>query len=293
MVFSLCFMGGIIIIGFINVLGIRIYNYALFIIVFCLITKIFRTVLSKINKKQSQEKAKRDKKIKELQKMSGGNQKILADKIFEYYQESNYNPFLSVFTKIIIIIIDFAIILAMVATFKPITNFNIVSDKSAESIVSVYTENEKNANRYTEIRLLRDLEKYEDEYKKVGVSEQEMAALYNLRNTFKIGTLDTYIVPTMTEFSYNILIPLLAFVMFLINILISLIKNVKNAIKLYKTSDLADKISLIIAPIMSVFSLILVSTFIFNTPIIISFYFIINYTWNLVVNTIDAVKKKK
>lgn len=91
----------------VRLLGIPITCYPAFIIGLCLVTKIIRIFLNKYSKKQSEEKAVRDEKIAQLQKEAGGDRNVLSDKIYEYYKESNYNPYLTFLSKVALIIIDF------------------------------------------------------------------------------------------------------------------------------------------------------------------------------------------
>lgn len=281
------------ILGYISLLGIKIYNYAIFIIVLCLVVKIIKEFFNKISKKQADEKKIRDQKIKEFQKETNGDRDALTDKIYNFYQESNYNPFFDYFIKVVIFVLDFAIISAMVATFKPISNFNIVSDESAASIVSIYKEREGDAaKKYVEIRLLKDLDEYVDEYKANGVSDEEIQTLYDLKETFMIGNTETYIVPSMDKITVASALPIMAFFIFVLNTILSMSRQFKSIKKAIKTGTLQQKMLALLSPAMTLLSVVLICTFIFNTPMIISFYFIINYTWNFIRNIILLYKDK-
>lgn len=130
----------------VRLLGIPITCYPAFIICLCLVTKIIRIFLNKYSKKQSEEKAVRDEKIAQLQKEAGGDRNVLSDKIYEYYKESNYNPYLTFLSKVALIIIDFAIVAVMVTTFKPISNFHVVEKDTATTITQIYRYANKHSN---------------------------------------------------------------------------------------------------------------------------------------------------
>ena len=284
------------VLAYISLFGVKIYNYALALIILSLCVRVVRMFVAKVGKKQSKRSAEYNKKIVELRKETN-NEQELADKIYDYYQENNYNPILNFLLKFLVFVLDFAILTAAVASFKPITNFKIISESSANSIISIYKENEgTEANRYTEIRLLKDLNKYSDQYRAAGVSEDEINTLQELKNTFKFGNLETYIIPSMNEFSAQMLPCLFAFILFAVNSLWSLIIQIKNLKKVKFTDPdifITDKISALIGPIISVLCLVLVCTFIFKVPIVISFYFLINYGWSLIEKIIQTIKKQK
>lgn len=277
----------------VSLLGIKIQNYAVFILLFCLVIKCIKEVFNKIDAKQTKEKKAREEKIKKLQEESKGDKELLTEKIYKFYQDSNYNPILYYFIKISVFVLDFALISVMVATFKPMTNFNMISEDSIQSIVSIYKEQEgKSAKNYTEIRLLQDLEEYENLYKSSGVSEEELETLYDLKDSFDLFGMQTYIVPDFNNYSPEMVFPLIAFMLFIINTLIALIKQCSSLKRIFKEGTLTQKALSLIAPGLLVLSTILVCTFIFNTPIVISFYFIINYAWNLMKNIIKIVVNK-
>lgn len=283
------------VLAYISLFGIKIYNYALALIILSLCVRVVRMFVAKLGNKQSKKSAEYNKKIAELRKETNDEQE-LADKIYNYYQENNYNPILNFLLKFLVFVLDFAILTAAVASFKPITNFKIISEDSANSIISIYKENEgAEANRYTEIRLLKDLDEYSDQYKAAGVSDDEINTLQELKNTFKFGNLETYIIPSMNEFSVQMLPCLFAFILFAVNSLWSLVLQIKN-LKKKKITDpdilITDKISALISPIVSVLCLVLVCTFIFKVPIVISFYFLINYGWSLIERIVQTIKIK-
>lgn len=249
--------------------------------------------MGKISRKQTAAGRERAAKIKQLQQESGGDRDALTDKIYDYYKESNYNPVLNFFSKFIIIVVNFAILTAFVSTFSPITNYKVITDENAQKIVSIYKENEPDATQYTEMRLLNDLEKYENQYKKAGVSNEEIQRLYNLRDSLMLGKLKTYMVPTIKNFSPATLIPITAFILYLIKFLLDIIRQLKSLKGSFSSLDITGKLTGILSPFMSVVSLILVSTIILKTPIIVSFYFIINYLWGIGQHIIENTKSKK
>ena len=248
--------------------------------------------MGKISRKQTAAGKERAAKIKQLQQESGGDRDALTDKIYDYYKESNYNPVLNFFSKFVIIAVNFAILTAFVSTFSPITNYKVITDENAQKIVSIYKENEPDATRYTEMRLLNDLEKYENQYKKAGVSNEEIQRLYNLRDSLTLGKLKTYMVPTIKNFSPATLIPIVAFILYLIKFLLDIIRQLKSLKDSFGSLDITGKLTGILSPFMSVFSLVLVSTIILKTPIIVSFYFIINYLWGIGQYIIENTKSK-
>lgn len=283
--------------AYISIFGLKIHNYVLMLVLFSLLICIVKTVVAQLNRKQSVKSRERKEKVVQLQKESNGDQKELADRIYDYYKETNYNPFLNYFLKFLIILLDLLIITAAVATFKPITNFHIISDESANSIINIYKENEiEQGGRYTEIRLLKDLDKYEDKYTAAGVSAEEIQTLRELKETFKVGNLETYIVPSLNGFSVQALPCLFAFLLFAINSIWSFVFQIKK-VKNIKLSDpdiaLVDKLNTYIAPISNIITNIIVCTFIFKVPIVISFYFIINYGWNFIQKIIVTIVNKK
>lgn len=259
---------------------------------FCVIVKIISFFLGKISRKQTAAGRERAAKIKQLQQESGGDRDALTDKIYDYYKESNYNPVLNFFSKFVIIAVNFAILTAFVSTFSPITNYKVITDENAQKIVSIYKENEPDATQYTEMRLLNDLEKYENQYKKAGVSNEEIQRLYNLRDSLTLGKLKTYMVPTIKNFSPATLIPIVAFILYLIKFLLDIIRQLKSLKDSFGSLDITGKLTGILSPFMSVFSLVLVSTIILKTPIIVSFYFIINYLWGIGQYIIENTKSK-
>lgn len=278
----------------ITLFGIKIYNYALLIIVLTLLVKCVRTLLDKVNAKQAVVKKERNEKIKQFQEESKDKDE-LTDKIYNYYKETNYNPFLSVFLSILMIVLDFAIISMALATFKPISNFKIIAPESAQSIVSIYREAEgDSANKYTEIRLLKDLETYEDKYVEAGVTQEEINTLYEFRDTFKLGNFETYVVPSMNKLTLQSLPCFLTFGVFAVNTLWLIIIHLREFIKVLKNNKKEPlKVLMGAFPLMlDALTVVLVSSLILNTPIVISFYFLINYSWTLITKIINTFKKK-
>ncbi|MGN0006355.1 MAG: YidC/Oxa1 family membrane protein insertase [Candidatus Gastranaerophilaceae bacterium] len=279
----------------ITLFSIKIYNYALLIIILTLLVKGVRTLLDKVNAKQAVVKKERNAKIKQFQEESKDKDE-LTDKIYNYYKETNYNPFLSVFLSVLMIVLDFAIISMALATFNPISNFKIIEPESTQSIVSIYREGEgDSANKYTEIRLLKDLETYEDKYIEAGVSQEEINTLYEFRDTFKLGSFETYIVPSMNKITLQSLPCLLTFGVFAANTLWLIIIHLKQFIKVLQNNK-KEPLEILMGafPLMlDALTVALVSSLIFNTPIVISFYFLINYSWMLITKIINACKRKK
>lgn len=277
----------------VRLLGIPITCYPAFIIGLCLITKIIRIFLNKYSKKQSEEKAVRDKKIAQLQKEAGGDRDVLSDKIYEYYKESNYNPYLTFLSKVALIVIDFAIVAVMVATFKPISNFHVVEKDTATTITQIYMDKEEKSTPYTEIRVLKDLEKYESDFEKGGVSKADIKKLYDLRDSFSLGSLKTYLVPPVKDNPQLMAVPALAMVLYVAQYIIGLWQSIEKMRLSFKKLKPAGKAMMLTQPILNTAFLALTATIVFNTPIVISFYFIVTYTWNLMNTIVQLIKTKK
>lgn len=277
----------------VRLLGIPITCYPAFIIGLCLITKIIRIFLNKYSKKQSEEKAVRDKKIAQLQKEAGGDRDVLSDKIYEYYKESNYNPYLTFLSKVALIVIDFAIVAVMVATFKPISNFHVVEKDTATTITQIYMDKEEKSTPYTEIRVLKDLEKYESDFEKGGVTKANIKKLYDLRDSFSLGSLKTYLVPPVKDNPQLMAVPALAMVLYVAQYIIGLWQSIEKMRLSFKKLKPAGKAMMLTQPILNTAFLALTATIVFNTPIVISFYFIVTYTWNLINTIVQLIKTKK
>lgn len=277
----------------VRLLGIPITCYPAFIIGLCLVTKIIRIFLNKYSKKQSEEKAVRDKKIAQLQKEAGGDRDLLSDKIYEYYKESNYNPYLTFLSKMALIVIDFAIVAVMVATFKPISNFHVVEKDTATTITQIYMDKEEKSTPYTEIRVLKDLEKYESDFEKGGVSKADIKKLYDLRDSFSLGSLKTYLVPPVKDNPQLMAVPALAMVLYVAQYIIGLWQSIEKMRLSFKKLKPAGKAMMLTQPILNTAFLALTATIVFNTPIVISFYFIVTYTWNLINTIVQLIKTKK
>lgn len=277
----------------VRLLGIPITCYPAFIIGLCLVTKIIRIFLNKYSKKQSEEKAVRDEKIAQLQKEAGGDRNVLSDKIYEYYKESNYNPYLTFLSKVALIIIDFAIVAVMVTTFKPISNFHVVEKDTATTITQIYMEKEEKSTPYTEIRVLKDLEKYELDFEKGGVSKADIQKLYDLRESFSLGSLKTYLVPPVKDNPQLMSIPTLAMVLYVLQYIIGLWQSIEKMRLSFKKLKPAGKAMMLTQPILNTAFLALTATIVFNTPIVISFYFIVTYTWNLINTIVQLIKTRK
>lgn len=277
----------------VRLLGIPITCYPAFIIGLCLVTKIIRIFLNKYSKKQSEEKAVRDEKITQLQKEAGGDRDVLSDKIYEYYKESNYNPYLTFLSKVALIVIDFAIVAVMVATFKPISNFHVVEKDTATTITQIYMDKEEKSTPYTEIRVLKDLEKYESDFEKGGVSKADIKKLYDLRDSFSLGSLKTYLVPPVKDNPQLMAVPALAMVLYVAQYIIGLWQSIEKMRLSFKKLKPAGKAMMLTQPILNTAFLALTATIVFNTPIVISFYFIVTYTWNLINTIVQLVKTKK
>lgn len=277
----------------VRLLGIPITCYPAFIIALCLVTKIIRIFLNKYSKKQSEEKAVRDKKIAQLQKEAGGDRDLLSDKIYEYYKESNYNPYLTFLSKVALIVIDFAIVAVMVATFKPISNFHVVEKDTATTITQIYMDKEEKSTPYTEIRVLKDLEKYESDFEKGGVSKADIKKLYDLRDSFSLGSLKTYLVPPVKDNPQLMAVPALAMVLYVAQYIIGLWQSIEKMRLSFKKLKPAGKAMMLTQPILNTAFLALTATIVFNTPIVISFYFIVTYTWNLINTIVQLIKTKK
>lgn len=265
-------------------------------ILFSLSVCVIRKIISFATRKQQKESAERNKKVAELQKESDNNEE-LTDKIYEYYKQTGYNPILNILLKSFVIILDLTILMSAFATFKPITNFHIISKESAASVVSIYQDNEgPGANRYTEIRLLEDLDKYTEQYKAAGVTDEEIHTLEQLKDTFSFMGMETYIVPSIGDMTVQVLPCLFAFLLFAINSVWNLVVQLKQA-KGVKISDpdvsLSTKISVLVAPITNIICSILVCTFIFQVPIVLSFYLIVNYGWSLGEKIVNKIKQRK
>ena len=218
---------------------------------------------------------------------------MLSDKIYEYYKESNYNPYLTFLSKAALIIIDFAIVAVMVTTFKPISNFHVVEKDTATTITQIYMDKEEKSTPYTEIRVLKDLEKYESDFEKGGVSKADIQKLYDLRDSFSLGSLKTYLVPPVKDNPQLMSIPTLAMVLYVLQYIIGLWQSIEKMRLSFKKLKPAGKAMMLTQPILNTAFLALTATIVFNTPIVISFYFIVTYTWNLINTIVQLIKTRK
>ena len=192
-----------------------------------------------------------------------------------------------------LIIIDFAIVAVMVTTFKPISNFHVVEKDTATTITQIYMEKEEKSTPYTEIRVLKDLEKYESDFEKGGVPKADIQKLYDLRESFSLGSLKTYLVPPVKDNPQLMSIPTLAMVLYVLQYIIGLWQSIEKMRLSFKKLKPAGKAMMLTQPILNTAFLALTATIVFNTPIVISFYFIVTYTWNLISTIVQLIKTRK
>ena len=86
----------------------------------------------------------------------------------------------------------------------------------------------------------------------------------------------------------------LTFGVFAINTLWLIIIHLREFIKVLKNNKKEPlKVLMGAFPLMlDALTVVLVSSLILNTPIVISFYFLINYSWTLITKIINTCKKK-
>lgn len=266
-------------------------NYVVLIIVFCVLTKIVSIPLKLIASRQYKEKAVRDQHCKKLYSEYGSDKEKLTEKIYEYYKSSKYNPITFYTVKIIIIFINILLILLMVGTFKPISNFTNISESEKKQIVEIYEEqNEKTSTKlnYTEISLLNSLDDIKGPLVEAGISNQTINTLYSIKEKFTLGSVPMYAIPKLGALNAGSLVLFIALGASFAKVIPVLVNCIKRR-KDFKTMGLSDKQKFIASPIISVLTFVLSISIIFNTPLVICFYFIFQYIYVLVFELIKVV----
>ena len=260
-------------------------NYAVFIIVFVLITRLVSIPLNKISKKQTIEKQKREAKYKEFEKECNGDREELSNKIYEYYKNSNFNPYTSFISKFLIIVLNIVIVFAIVGCFSPLKNFSSIPENEVQNIVNIYKEETK-TKRYPEITMLSDVDSTAKLLKNKGIKSEYINEIKNTKEKFKIFGFDTTQVPKYTNELWVKVLPYLVVSLLIIRTLITIlfqIVHIKDKKKL--TMLLASTLP---STLLSVGFSIALSIY---TPVIVCIYLMILYISSL-ISTISSLVKK-
>ena len=125
------------------------------------------------------------------------------------------------------------------------------------------------------------------------MSKADIQKLYDLRDSFSFGSLKTYLVPPVKDNPQLMSIPTLAMVLYVLQYIIGLWQSIEKMRLSFKKLKPAGKAMMLTQPILNTAFLALTATIVFNTPIVISFYFIVTYTWNLINTIVQLIKTRK
>lgn len=274
--------------------GNLIDNYVVLIILFCILIKIVSIPLKVVLSKQQKEKVQRDDYCKELYSKYSDDQEKLSDEIYKYYKESKYNPLVYFSIKTVIIIVNILLILLMVGTFKPISNFTDISETEKNQIIDIYEEKNHGLN-YQEISLLNNLDQMNESLLDAGISSQTIQTLYNLKDKFTLFDVPMYEIPHISGLNLGSVVLVIA----LATSFARIIPPIQHLIKYRKSFNrmgLQEKQKFIVSPVISLITFILSISIILNTPLVVCFYFIFQYLYALILElmkTIFNYKKSK
>ena len=261
-------------------------NYAIFIIVLVLVTRLVTIPLSKMSKKQNAEKQNRKQVYKKLEEETNGNKEELTNKIYKYYKESDFNPWKSFFSKFIIFALNMAIVFSIIGCFSPLTNFSNIPKADVEKIVTVYTQ-EIETKRYPQISMLDNIDKTVEVLEKNNISYDYINEIKTIKEKFMLGRLDTTQIPKGSNNSFVKWLPVLVSLLLIMRCLVSIMTIVR--VTKDENQRLISLASVVPSTVLSVIMTISIAGF---TPVIVCFYLMILYLFGLIQSFIRFTRKE-
>lgn len=205
----------------------------------------------------------------------------MTEATLAYWEKHNMNPVRTMVIQIIGTILNFAILMSVFGVFSPIKNFTKIPEETKIAMVEVYKE-EFNETSCSEITLVNHIDELKPYLKDVATGE-EINEIVEVKNKFKLGDLQTTIVPAKSADKRYLAIPIIMFSITALSTLKSIIEAIKKK----------NKLSIIVSVGMGIPMLAMMGYFDFAWPIIMCIYFAVKRVMGFIEKAIyKAIDKK-